>query len=167
MNIRFSSIASADRIFNIFKDCRKSMKIEDIFQWTESYPNFDVIANNIINKELYELHNEDEILGVICLNVYQEPQYETIDWLDKSGNALIIHRLAVSPLFQNKGFAKKLMAYAEEYALKTGFNSIRLDAFSGNEKALRLYEGLDYKKRGKVNFPGRNLPFICYEKILK
>lgn len=143
------------------------MELENILQWTDSYPSLDVITSDIDNKELYELHDEDEILGVICLSLYQEPEYRTIDWLDKAENALIVHRLAISPLFQNKGLAKKLMTFAEERALEKGFDSIRLDAFSGNEKALRLYERLGYKKRGKVNFPGRNLPFICYEKMLK
>jgi len=143
------------------------MEIENIFQWTDNYPSFDIIATDISNKELYELYDEEEILGVICINTTQEPEYKTIDWLNKAGNPLIIHRLAINPLFQNKGLAKKLITFAEEYATEKGFDSIRLDAYSGNEKAISLYERLDYIERGKVNFSGRDLPFICYEKILK
>lgn len=143
------------------------MEKENILQWTESYPNIEIVIQNIDNKELYELSNEAEIFGVICLNVYQYPEYETVDWKAETEEALIIHRLAISPIFQNKGLAKILMTFAEEYALKAGFKSIRLDAYSGNEKALRIYEGLNYKKRGEVNFLGRKIPFFCYEKILR
>ena len=167
MNIQLSTIDSAERIFKIFKECKEKMENENIFQWTESYPNMEIVIQDIDNKELYELSSETEILGVVCLNVYQDPEYGNIDWLDKTGNALIIHRLAINPVFQNKGLAKILMTFAEEYALNAGFKSIRLDAYSGNEKALRIYECLNYKKRGEVNFLGRKLPFFCYEKILK
>jgi ribosomal protein S18 acetylase RimI-like enzyme len=167
MNIRLSSIKAAEKIFKIFKDCKKSMELENIFQWTDSYPNLEIIIKDIDNKELYELYKEDDLIGVICFNTRQEPEYLTIDWLDKNENFLVVHRLAINPSFQNQGFAKELMIFAEDYALNKGFTSIRLDAYSGNEKALRLYERLNYKKRGKINFPERDLPFYCYERILK
>ena len=167
MQIQLSSIKSAEQILKIFKDCKKSMELENIHQWTDSYPNFSLITKDIHNKELYELDSGGEIAGVICLNNCQASVYENIDWLDKNGNPLIIHRLAIHPQFQNKGLAKKLMTFAEEYAFDTGFSSIRLDAFSGNEKALRLYEQRNYKKRGQVNFLERDLPFFCYEKNIK
>jgi ribosomal protein S18 acetylase RimI-like enzyme len=80
---------------------------------------------------------------------------------------LVIHRLAINPVQQGKGFAKRLISFAEGEILRMDFKSIRLDAFSGNLKALMLYEGMGYQKRGEVNFPGRNLPFICFEKILQ
>lgn len=83
------------------------------------------------------------------------------------GKVLIIHRLAVHPLFQNQGFAKRLMDFAEDYAINENFSSIRLDAYSANEKVLRFYEAREYKKRGEVYFPDRKLPFYCYEKLFK
>ncbi len=166
MTIQRSSINSAEQIFEMFDKCKMAMELENIFQWTDSYPNHDIIINDINNNDLYELSEEEKLLGVICLNVSQDPAYKTIDWHDRNGKVLIIHRLAINPLFQNKGLAKELMNFAENFAVINNFTSIRLDAFSGNKKALKLYEGRGYMNRGEVNFHGRDLPFFCFEKML-
>lgn len=166
MTIQLSKIDSANRIFNIFENCKAAMEFENIFQWTENYPNLDIIINDINNNDLYELNRDGNLLGVICFNVNQDPQYKIIDWHDKNGHFLIIHRLAINPLVQNQGLAKVLMAFAEDFALKNNFTSIRFDVFSGNKKAIKLYEGRGYLKRGEIYFPGRNLPFFCYERMI-
>ena len=166
MDIQLSNINSAEQIFKIFENCKSAMELEKIFQWTDSYPNLDIIINDIKNSDLYELRIDGELLGVICFNIKQDPQYEIIDWVDKNGKVLIIHRLAINPLFQNQGLAKALMTFAEDFALINNFTSIRLDAFSGNKKGLKIYEGRRYLKRGEINFPGRNLPFFCYERMV-
>lgn len=166
MTIQLSKIDSANEILKIYENCKTAMEFENIFQWTESYPNLDIIINDINNKDLYELSKEGELLGVICFNVSQDPQYKIIDWQDKNGCVLIIHRLAINPLVQNQGLAKVLMTFAEDFALINNFTSIRLDAFSGNKKALKLYEDRSYLKRGEIYFPGRHLPFFCYERMV-
>ena len=66
------------------------MELENIFQWTDSYPSYDILTNDIRNEELYELRSKEEILGVICLNSNQEPEYRTIDWLDKAGSVALL-----------------------------------------------------------------------------
>ena len=83
MTIQLSKIDSVDEILKIYENCKTAMEFENIFQWTESYPNLDIIINDINNKDLYELSNEGELLGVICFNVNQNPQYKIIDWQDK------------------------------------------------------------------------------------
>jgi len=87
-----------------------------------------------------------------------------VHWKNNEGKVLVIHRLAVHPPFQKQGFAKKLMDFAEDHAIKNGCAAVRLDAYSGNERVLRFYENRGYQKRGEVNFSGRVLPFFCYEK---
>lgn len=83
MTIQLSKIDSVNEILKIHENCKTAMEFENIFQWTESYPNLDIIINDINNKDLYELSNEGELLGVICFNVNQNPQYKIIDWQDK------------------------------------------------------------------------------------
>lgn len=41
---------------------------------------------------------------------------------------------------------------------------IRLDAFTGNPRALKLYDGLGYRRSGYVTF--RKGLFVCFEKRL-
>ena len=72
-----------------------------------------------------------------------------------------------NPEFQGKGIAKKLLKFVENFATKNNYSYTRLDAYSGNEKALKLYENFCYKKVGQIFFPLRDLPFYCYEKHIQ
>ena len=54
--------------------------------------------------------------------------------------------------------------FIEDVAVKSNYSCIRLDAYSKNEKANKLYESFGYKKAGQVYFPRRDFPFHCYEK---
>ncbi len=167
MTIEKATISQLDNIFQIFKDCRVKMESEGIFQWTEHYPAIEIIANDIRDGYLYCLNKSEETVGVINISDIQEQEYKSVHWQNNDGKILVIHRLAVHPKFQKQGFAKKLMDFAEDYAVRNHYSSVRLDAFSGNDIVLRFYENSGYQKRGAVFFPGRELPFYCYEKQLK
>lgn len=153
-----------NEIFEIFTECKHSMEKEDIFQWTDQYPAIHHIADDIQNGFLYSINNKGKSLGVINISNIEEPEYTTIFWTDHNGKCLVIHRLAVHPKNQKQGLARKLMDFAENFAIESGYTSIRLDAYSGNERVLRFYENRGYQKRGEVKFSGRVLPFFCYEK---
>jgi ribosomal protein S18 acetylase RimI-like enzyme len=60
--------------------------------------------------------------------------------------------------------AKLLMAFAEAQARERGYAVLRLDAFTGNLRAMGLYERLGYRKAGEVIF--RKGRFFCYEKTV-
>lgn len=153
-----------DEIFEIFAECKRSMEEENIFQWVEQYPAIHHIANDIQNGFLYSINSKGRSLGVINISTIEEPEYKTIAWSDNNGRYLVIHRLAVHPKNQKQRLAWKLMDFAENFAIENGYTSIRLDAYSGNERVLRFYTKRGYTKRGEVNFSGRVLPFFCYEK---
>lgn len=167
MTIDKANISQLDNIFKIFKDCRIKMENDGVFQWTEHYPTLEIVAGDIQMGYLYCLTEDHKTVGVVNISDIQEPEYKTIHWQNNDGKILVIHRLAVHPQFQKQGFANKLMDFAEDYAIRDSYSSVRLDAYSGNERVLRFYENRDYKKRGEVFFPGRKLPFYCYEKQLK
>ena len=59
------------------------------------------------------------------------------------------------------------MNYAQQYTLKNGYKSIRLDTFSGNQKNNRFYTLQGYTKLEKIFYREQSeLPFHCYEKVL-
>ena len=106
------------------------------------------------------------IQRIIAINEDQSSEYNNLSWVCNEGKVIVFHRLAVQPNKQRTGIAKELMDFAENYANNNEFTSIRLDAYSGNPKALRLYEQRGYKIVGQVYFPMRELPFNCYEKVI-
>jgi ribosomal protein S18 acetylase RimI-like enzyme len=77
---------------------------------------------------------------------------------------MVLHRLCLNIKYQNKGFGTKIMLYIEDYLKNNGISSIRLDAFSKNPIALRLYNKLGYKKAGEANW--RKGLFFLFEKII-
>jgi len=164
--IDLAHINQLNEIIDIFRECKKNMENENIFQWTDNYPNTNHILQNINDGSLFSLTQGDKCVGVITIDNFESPEYKSINWQDKNGKILVIHRLAVHPLSQKQGFAKEIMDFAENFAFNNGFTSIRLDAFRGNPRALKFYENRGYEKRGEVNFPGKlsSIPFICFEK---
>jgi ribosomal protein S18 acetylase RimI-like enzyme len=163
MRIEKANPSQLKEIFRIFIECKLSMDLAHIFQWTDNYPTIHHISGDIGNGYLHSLNHNGKSLGVINVSDIQEPEYNKIPWLDKEGKSLVIHRLAIHPNNQRQGLARMLMDFAENYAKDNGYTSVKLDAYSGNERVLRFYENRGYQKRGEVNFIGRTLPFHCYE----
>lgn len=159
-------IDDANQVLTLFKACTRHMQSQNIFQWDELYPTLDIVIEDIRRQSSFGWLEEGRLDGVITLNEAQDPEYQGLDWKDDRGRILVIHRLAVNPERQRCGVGRSLMDFAEDYARGHGYSSIRLDAYNGNSRALRLYESRGYRKVGQVRFPRRNMPFNCYEKIL-
>ena len=96
-----------------------------------------------------------------------DEEYIPIEWLTKNDNNLYIHRLAVDPEYWGKGYAQQLMNFAEDYARKNNYESVRLDTFSQNTRNQKFYETRGYQRLGNIYFPKQSeYPFYCYELIL-
>ncbi|MCT4613415.1 MAG: GNAT family N-acetyltransferase [Marinifilaceae bacterium] len=166
MEIRIAKINDINKIFNIYVNAKKNLIENGIFQWTENYPNLEIIRQDIKNEFLYVLSKDDEIIGAINISEEQEKEYEKIDWIFDDTKVLVIHRLVINPKNQKKGNARKLMNFAEKFATENNYSSIRLDAYSPNTRVIDFYRTREFFIRGKVNFPERNFPFYCMEKEL-
>ncbi|PKP14291.1 MAG: GNAT family N-acetyltransferase [Bacteroidetes bacterium HGW-Bacteroidetes-3] len=154
-------------LYLITKSCAKHLMEQGIFQWNEMYPSKEILLNDIELRQIWKLETKSEIVGLIALTKMENPEYEPVKWLTKNQHNLYIHRLAVHPNFQGKGFAQKLMDFAEKFALENNYDSIRLDTFSKNKRNLKFYEQRNYIKLESVYFPNQSeFPFYCYEKIL-
>ncbi|MDR3598040.1 GNAT family N-acetyltransferase [Clostridium sp.] len=68
----------------------------------------------------------------------------------------------ILPDFQNQGVGTQSMMLIEKMIRKNWIGSIRLDAFSLNPFALRLYEKIGYARVGKANW--RKGLFYLFEK---
>ena len=167
MSIEFATKNDLKAVFTLLGRCKDNLVGQGIFQWDDKYPNIECLKNDIYKGSLAKLTISNQLIGVISFDDVQEPEYSTVNWQSNSEPIAIIHRLAVDPLFQSKGFAKKLMHFTEKSISDFGFRTIRLDAYSGNEMLLGFYSKLHYKTVGSILFPYRNLPFICMEKSLK
>ena len=111
--------------------------------------------------------NNQNTVGSISITPEMDEEYNSIKWLTSNNKNLYIHRLAVHPEMQRKGYAQKLMNFAEGYAKKNNYISIRLDTFSKNFRNQRFYEQRGYQRLENVYFPQQSQdPFYCYELII-
>ena len=59
------------------------------------------------------------------------------------------------------------MIFTEKLAIKKGLNSIRLDTYSGNPKAMNFYKRIGYNEVGTINLKPNKNKYHCFEKIIK
>ena len=162
--IRKALLKEIPTLMKLTRACAKKMKAEGIFQWNEHYPNEEAFIKDLERDELYVLISEKPIVGCITISTLKDEEYEAVKWLTPDANNIYIHRLAIHPKFQHRGFAKQLMDYAEDVAHKKNSASIRLDTFSKNVRNQKFYEARGYTKLDNIYFPKQSeFPFYCYE----
>ena len=165
--IRPAKIAEIPDILIITRACAVEMVSRGIHQWNAHYPGEAVFRADVERGELFLLEEGRVILGCIVISALQDPEYKAVTWLTREGTNLYIHRLAIHPNYQGKGYARRLMDFAEDRARQLGAISIRLDTFSRNKRNQRFYESRGYRKLGDIHFPLQSAhPFHCYELLL-
>lgn len=167
MIIRLAQQNEISRVLQVTSACNLSMRSEGIFQWTDNYPSYKAFEKDILRNELYVLVENTNVIGSITISKYIDEEYKTVKWLTKTTRHTYIHRLAIHPDHQKKGYARKLMDFAENLARTNKCASVRLDTFSLNKRNQKFYENRGYLKLEEIFFPEQSAyPFYCYELVL-
>lgn len=163
-SIREAEFGDVVSILDLVKQCIEGMRGIGIEQWDELYPDRQTLMADIAARTAFVAIHAERAVGVIVLNEIQEHEYASVLW-QHSGRTAVIHRLAVAPPWEGHGIGRALMRFAERRASALGYDSIRLDAYCGNPRALRFYARSGYSRVGKVRF--RKGHFDCFEKLLR
>lgn len=167
VKIKLATHYDLDRVKEIAEACAKKMIENKIFQWNDKYPSREIFKEDIKNKSLYVSKINKEIVGCIMFSSFKDDVYESVNWITQDGYNLYVHRLAVHPIFQNKGIGRKMMDFAESFAKSNNYISIRLDTFSQNSRNNKFYKSRGYRRLDDVYFPKQSeFPFHCYEKLV-
>jgi GNAT superfamily N-acetyltransferase len=149
----------------LFKDAIDRMNQTGILQWDEIYPTPAILNADLAARQLHVAEIDGgTVAGAVTLSEECHPDYQSTTWLGGEPY-LIVHRLCVSPSYQGQGVARAMMLWVEEWAKVNGYADIRLDAFSQNPYALRMYDRLGYGKRGEAVW--RKGLFYLMEKPLR
>jgi len=70
---------------------------------------------------LVKIIQQNKIAGVAGFDDCQKSEYGKINWRHNDALVAVVHRLAVRPVFQGKGFAGKLMGSVENTISEKGF----------------------------------------------
>ena len=166
MKIRIAKKSDLENIMRMYNSCVNGMIKNGIDQWDKSYPNREIISEDINSKTYYILEIQEQVIGGINIDKYQDPTYLDINWRDNSNAFLVVHRLAVKEEFWNKKIGKSLMLFAEKLVIEKQLKSIRLDTYSGNPKAMEFYLQLGYTELGTINLKPNKNEYYCFEKII-
>lgn len=154
-------------ILRIVALSKKDMLANGNDQWDSDYPGEKEYAGDIAKRQLFvETDENDTVRGVMCLNDDFPEAYEGLRW-KTSPPSMCIHRIAVNTACRNAGVARSLFAFAAQYARQKGIRSIRLDTFSRNMPAQRLFVRMEYEYVDDIYMKGRTIPYRCYEKSVE
>lgn len=162
---RKAGLTDLDGIAALARQAAARMAHEGIDQWDEFYPLPEDFERDIMENHLTVGMLDGEIAVMYTVNGENEPEYESAKWKYPHMPYCILHRLCVNPLFQRRGIARQTMAYMEREAAERGARAIRLDVFSQNFHALRLYQRGGYDKVGTAQW--RKGLFYLMEKYLE
>lgn len=167
LKIEIGKLSELDILFQMYQNAKNALDRMGVHQWTDNYPSIVIIENDLKREVLYTLKNDIEIIGAISISTEQEEEYQAISWESDITKALVIHRLVIEPKHQRRGHARRIIDFAENFALNNGYSSIILDVYSKNHRAIDFYKKRDYVIRGEVSFPMREYLFYCMEKEIK
>ncbi len=162
-NIRAAVEADLEEVLLLYQTCTVKMNGSGLFNWHSTYPDSETILNDINTGTLY-IFETDSIHGAVALNDDQPYEYKDIHWEYHVEPYLVVHRLAIDPDKQGKGYGILLMEYAEKLAKTLKCPSIRMDVYTINTPGRMLYRKLNYKELNEFHFPGFETPFIGLEK---
>lgn len=164
LKYRIATPDDIEEICSIVHTAVDVMERHNIFQWDDLYPAKEDFQEDIGLNQLYVGLVDGQIAVMYTLNQKSEKEYENGKWKYKDEPFYIVHRLCVNPTFQNKGIAKSTLLYIERQLTEMGIHVIRLDVFSNNPFALRLYNSLGYSEVGYADW--RKGRFFLMEKYL-
>jgi len=166
LEIKAVDIKFAEKALLIYKKCAAYHAEKGFFQWDDSYPNSEVVKNDIKKGWLFGGFEKENLIALIAITDDEPIEYHELKWNSVSPYK-IIHRLCVDTNYMRKGYANKMMSFAENYCRSINMHSIRLDTYTPNEGARNFYSKLNYIKTGEVNFKKRKEnTYTCFEKVL-
>lgn len=163
--IRKAAMEDLTEILYLIEKVKKLMSEGGNPQWNSAYPGEREYKEDILEGELYLEELDGAISGFMAVNNLFPKEYEDVEWttvLPANG----IHRLAVNPSCHGRGVASRLFTYAEELSSAQGMKSMRLDTFSLNYAAQKLFKNNGYHFVEEIFMKGRNIPYFCFEKSL-
>ena len=141
-----------EEVFSVFSAAIKNMEKQGINQWDEIYPDKAIITEDIGRNQMYIGTIDEKIAVCFVLSEEYDEEYKNGKWQWPDARFCVIHRLCVSPDFQNRGIAAETLKYIENLCKSQGYDSIRLDCFTENPYSRKLYTKAGYSVVGYADW---------------
>ena len=152
MEYRLAEKSDIDDVVKLVKAAIVQMEADGIYQWDDIYPAKEDFINDIEKKSLYLAIDSKKLAAIYVISAESDEAYKNAAWENNDESAYILHRFCVSPDYQNKGIGKEVLAHIETQIYEMGYKSIRLDVFTENPYAQKLYRKSGYIVRGYADW---------------
>ena len=156
--IRIATLNDLPTLLEIYEHAREFMRLQgNPTQWGVSHPEVDILENDINNKTLYVIEEDDQIHGVFAFIIGEDSTYDIIDqgeWRcsDTYGT---IHRVAAAE--GAHGIVEQVVEYC-----KSIHSYIRIDTHEKNLVMQHLIQKTGFEKSGII-YAYDGSPRLAYE----
>lgn len=169
IHYRVAVIKDIDIVFQLIQNAITEMERHGIFQWDDVYPSREDILKDIEQETLYLAYEEADLVAIYVISDFADSAYKDASWMYEENKAYILHRFCVDPAYQNQGIGTKVLKHIENQVAQMGYESIRLDVFTMNPYAQKLYRKNGYEvrgyadwRKGRFNLMEKKLHFQIY-----
>lgn len=152
VTIRPARLDELGVIEHLLREASAWLASRGIEQW-QSPPHTDRIAQALRRGEVFLATIDDRPMATLQVDGHADPEFWTAD--DKPGDALYVHRLAVSRKYAGAGIGGTLLNWASERATAAGKPWLRLDAWKNNRGLHRYYESQGFTLVRVIDLPHR------------
>ncbi len=153
-------------ICDLFKAVIADMRRRGLKQWEWGvYPTSGLLEEDIANGVLYQMNEDDHMIGAFVISPKQEAEYAAVPW-HFGVKPATLHRLALHPDCFGLGLAQRVLVYVKEEAQRLGYDSLRLDTSSENQRALKLFRSAMTREAGTIHFRDPSVAYHCFESPL-
>ncbi|MCI1903066.1 MAG: GNAT family N-acetyltransferase [Enterococcaceae bacterium] len=152
--IRRAKPADAPRIVEIIHAAKKVLAEEKIPQWQGAYPALADVEHDIADGTAYLLMAGTQIAGTATLFQEPDPNYTEIyqgAWQHPGGAYASIHRIAIDPHYQGRHLGVLFFSNLMSETLRRGFDELRIDTHTKNERMKHLIEKMGFTYAGIVH----------------
>lgn len=165
--MKFLSAKTEDRelVYQMMVRAKEDSHKHGIFQWDDRYPTRKMLDSDIENGYTELVSLDGQVVAFFTSNsICEDDVHNHVKWINQNDNWVILHRLCVDPCFQDKGIGTRIVNLFEARAIERHYDSIRIDVFGTNDKAIHIYEKAGFVRVGQAVCE-RGL-FYIYEKLI-
>ena len=148
----------------LLKECIEDMNSRGLKHWNSANPGAAVIEEDIKKGTLYFYSELGIAQGMINLTDEKPKEYDEVEWKGDGGKVLYVNRLAIHPLYLETNICDKLLKFAEEFAKKNKYSSIRLDVLDSYPVDDKFFIARNFENAGNYHTDFQKMPYVCFEK---
>ena len=146
MNFRKSNENDINKIIEMIEEAKEYFKSNNIGQWQDGYPNYQVILEDINKGYSFVFTEKDNIVASVAISFDGENTYNYIyegKWLSNE-KYCVIHRLVVDSKLKGNGISSKIIKKIEEICLDNNIHSIKIDTHKENLSMQKLLKKITF-----------------------